>query len=165
MQARSLGTHDGTFHADEVTACALLLLCDLIDRDKIVRTRDYQKLANCAFVCDVGGLYDPKKRLFDHHQAEYEGLLSSAGMVLEFLRDESHIEPKEYEFLNHFLVLGVDAHDNGREILVKGLCSFSHVVSNFVPAENLASSQEQDAAFFEALDFVYVWKNTPTRNA
>ncbi|MDF2550599.1 MAG: hypothetical protein K0S07_1666, partial [Chlamydiales bacterium] len=30
-QPRSFGTHDGSFHADEVTACALLLLVDLID--------------------------------------------------------------------------------------------------------------------------------------
>ena len=36
---RSVGTHDGTFHADEVTACALLLLFDLVDGNKIIRTR------------------------------------------------------------------------------------------------------------------------------
>nr|NGX27459.1 hypothetical protein [Chlamydiota bacterium] len=40
MISRSLGTHDGSFHADEVSACALLLVFDLIDRDKIFRTRD-----------------------------------------------------------------------------------------------------------------------------
>ena len=32
IRPRSFGTHDGSFHADEVTACALLLLFDLIDR-------------------------------------------------------------------------------------------------------------------------------------
>ncbi len=31
---RSVGTHDGTFHADEVTACAFLLLFDLVDSNK-----------------------------------------------------------------------------------------------------------------------------------
>ena len=59
---RSLGTHSGTFHADEVTACALLLVYDLIDRDKIIRTRDITKLSTCEFVCDVGGEYDPLKK-------------------------------------------------------------------------------------------------------
>src|SRR5262245_37911373 len=83
---RSFGTHDGSFHADEVTACALLLLFDLIDRDKIVRTRDSMILGTCEFVCDVGGLYNPSKKLFDHHQAEYTGSLSSAGMILEYLK-------------------------------------------------------------------------------
>lgn len=56
---RSFGTHDGSFHADEVTACSLLLLFDLIDREKIKRTRDPEELARCDYVCDVGGIYDP----------------------------------------------------------------------------------------------------------
>ncbi|MBS0649692.1 MAG: MYG1 family protein, partial [Verrucomicrobia bacterium] len=47
MIPRSCGTHDGSFHADEVTACALLLLFDQIDRDKIIRTRDSSKLSKC----------------------------------------------------------------------------------------------------------------------
>ena len=42
--ARSVGIHDGAFHADEVTACALLLVFDLIDEEKIIRTRDCEKL-------------------------------------------------------------------------------------------------------------------------
>lgn len=52
---RSCGVHDGTFHADEITACALLMLFDLIDEDKIIRTRDLDVLSTCEYVCDVGG--------------------------------------------------------------------------------------------------------------
>ncbi len=52
---RSVGIHDGTFHADEVTACALLILFDLVDIKHIVRTRDPELLANCEYVCDVWG--------------------------------------------------------------------------------------------------------------
>ena len=59
MIKRSVGTHDGSFHADEVTACALLLTFGLIDRDKIVRSRDPKILDECEYVCDVGGIYDP----------------------------------------------------------------------------------------------------------
>ena len=62
---RSFGTHDGTFHADEVTACALLLLCDQIDEVQIFRTRDPEVLKQCEFVCDVGGVYAPEQKLFD----------------------------------------------------------------------------------------------------
>jgi uncharacterized UPF0160 family protein len=58
---RSFGTHDGSFHGDEVTACALLLLFNLIDKDKIVRTRDMAVLGRCEYICDVGGVYDPKR--------------------------------------------------------------------------------------------------------
>ena len=92
---RSFGTHDGSFHADEVTACALLILFDLIDEDKIVRTRHREELSACEYVCDVGGIYDPKNKLFDHHQVDYQGPMSSAGMILLHLLDIGKISPKE----------------------------------------------------------------------
>lgn len=92
---RSVGVHDGSFHADEVTACALLLVFDLVDRDKIFRTRDYRALDTCEYVCDVGGIYDPQMKRFDHHQSSYHGVLSSAGMVLLYLRDQGILSSEE----------------------------------------------------------------------
>jgi len=154
MIPHSFGTHDGTFHADEVTACALLLLFKLIDRSKIIRTRDEKKLKNCEYVCDVGGIYNPVGKRFDHHQADYDGSLSSAGMVLKYLRDEGVIDEKVYDFFNRSLIIGIDDHDNGRVHLQIGHCSFSNVVSNFTPIKHDASDEENDRAFFVALDFV-----------
>ena len=150
---RSCGTHDGTFHADEVTACALLLLCGLVDEGKIVRTRDSNQLAKCEFVCDVGGIYQPEKKLFDHHQAEYQGSLSSAGMVLQYLKANRILSSNEYEFFNHSIVMGVDAHDNGKDPLIPGYCSFSHVISNYSPLRQDCSEEEQQRAFHQALTF------------
>lgn len=152
---RSCGTHDGTFHADEVTACALLLLFDLIDEDKIIRTRDLLLLANCEYVCDVGGIYDPQNKLFDHHQVDYQGPLSSAGMVLEYLKTTGILKANEYDFFNNSLVIGVDAHDNGKDTLIPGCCSFSHVISNFTPIRHDCEPEEQDQAFHQALHFAY----------
>lgn len=152
---RSCGTHDGTFHADEVTACALLLLFNLIDEDKIIRTRDLHALARCEYVCDVGGIYDPTQKLFDHHQADYQGPLSSAGMILQYLQTIHVLKPNEYEFFNSSLVMGVDAHDNGRDPLLPGYCSFSHVISNFTPIRHDCSAEEQDQAFHQALQFTF----------
>ncbi len=152
---RSLGVHDGTFHADEVSAAALLLLFNLIDKDKIIRTRDGEKLKNCEYVCDVGGIYDPALKRFDHHQAEYTGDFSSAGMILKYLKDQKILDEITYKFFNHSLILGVDAHDNGRVTYDLGWCSFSHVISNFVPIAYDATSEEQTASFFQALDFVF----------
>lgn len=150
---RSVGTHDGTFHADEVTACALLVLFDLVDEDKIVRTRDLEVLRRCEYVCDVGGIYDPSQKLFDHHQADYQGPLSSAGMVLRYLVDTKVLSAQEFDFFNSVLISGVDAHDNGKELHSKGVCTYSHVISNFTPIYHEASPQEQDAAFGRALAF------------
>lgn len=151
--ARSLGTHCGSFHADEVTACALLLLFNLIDRKNIMRTRNLQELEKCEFVCDVGGIYDEKAKRFDHHQAEYMGPLSSAGMVLLFLKNQDIIDEKLYQYFNRSLIIGVDAIDNGKTAPVTGHCSFSAVIANFVPAHHDVLSEEMDSAFFEALDF------------
>jgi len=152
-KARSLGTHDGTFHADEVTACALLLKFGLIDRDKIVRTRDLSLLRTCEYVCDVGGVYDPERKLFDHHQVEYQGNFSSAGMVLLYLKDKNIISQAEYDFFNDALILGVDAHDNGRDPQIRGLCSYSHIISSYNPIVHDADPAALQAAFFQALEF------------
>ena len=153
--ARSFGTHDGSFHADEVTACALLLLTDQIDRDKVFRTRQKEKLETCEYVCDVGGIYDPKQKRFDHHQSDYQGNLSSAGMVLKYLKEARIIDESTYKYFNRSLVKGVDAIDNGKMTPQMGHCTFSAVIANFVPAHHDAQPSIFDAAFFQAVDFTY----------
>ncbi len=153
MIPRSFGTHDGTFHADEVSACALLLDFGLIDRDKIYRTRDPEILAKCEYVCDVGGIYDPKKKRFDHHQLEYTGDLSSAGMIWLYLLGQGLIDQSLYDFINHSIILGIDAHDIGKVMQKEGVCTFSHVIANFVPIAYGSDEQQQNSAFFEALSF------------
>lgn len=150
---RSLGTHDGSFHADEVSACALLIVFDQIDKEKIVRTRDPALLETCEYVCDVGGVYDPQKKRFDHHQNEYTGSLSSAGMVWLYLRSEKKIDPLLYEYLNKRVIIGVDAHDNGKELQEEGVCTFSHLISYYVPLKQAAGIPEIEKGFFAALDF------------
>lgn len=153
MEPRSLAVHDGSFHADEVTACALLFLCGRLERNRVYRTREPNILESCEFVCDVGGIYDPQKKRFDHHQADYKGTLSSAGMVLLFLKETNQIESHLYDHFNKSLVIGVDAHDNGIARLEPGITSFSQVISNFLPIEYDSTAEEMDLAFFNALDF------------
>ena len=104
MKLRTLGTHDGSFHADEVTAAALLLVFNRIDRHQIIRSRDLKELDECEYVCDVGGLYDPFRKRFDHHQLGYQGELSSAGMVLLYLFEQGTIDQKKFNFLRQSLV-------------------------------------------------------------
>lgn len=153
MIPRSFGTHDGSFHADEVTACSLLLLCEQIERDKIIRSRNPALLAQCDYVCDVGGVYDASTRRFDHHQVEYQGPMSSAGMILLYLKDQGVLHSHLYDWFNKVLILGVDAHDNGRATLDVGVTNFSQVVSNFLPIEYDSPPEVMQDAFFQALDF------------
>ncbi len=153
IQPRSLGTHDGSFHADEVTACALLLVTKLIDLDKIKRTRDPEVLESCEFVCDVGGIFDSQTKRFDHHQAEYKGHLSSAGMVLQYLNEKKKLPPEEIKHLQNTFIAGVDAHDNGIDNTPPGVATYSQLITNFNPVEHEAKDEEQNAAFIEAVKF------------
>ncbi len=155
VRPRTFGTHDGSFHADEVTACALLLLFDKIDRDKVIRTRDGKELAECEYVCDVGGIYDSSIKRFDHHQSDYNGSFSSAGMILKYLKDEGTLDEKLYNYINRSLVMGVDAIDNGKGTPMVGHCSFSSVIANFVPARHDAERSTFTQAFSQALDFTF----------
>lgn len=148
---RSFGTHDGSFHADEVCACGLLLLFDLIDKDKIFRSRDQTIIDQCEYVCDVGGIYDPKKKRFDHHQKEYTGDLASAGMILLYLKNQAFIDQTLYEHLNYSLIKNVDAHDIGKTEN-RGY-SFSQIIANFLPIDYNASSKERLSAFLKAVEF------------
>ncbi|CDR33998.1 MYG1 family protein [Criblamydia sequanensis] len=150
---RSCGIHDGTFHADEVTACALLIIFNLIDQDKIKRTRSPEILSTCEYVCDVGGVYDPDHKLFDHHQVEYQGPLSSAGMILLYLKNKNILSQEEYNQFNNNLVIGVDDHDNGVDPQLPGISTYSHIMANFTPIHHDASEKENEEAFFKALEF------------
>jgi uncharacterized UPF0160 family protein len=153
MEPRSLAIHDGSFHADEVTACALLLLFDLVDRNRVCRTRDSEKINECEYVCDVEGIYNPLFKRFDHHQADYKGTMSSAGMVMLYLKEEGFLDPHLYDHFNKSLIMGVDAHDNGLAKIEQGTATFSQVISNFLPIEYDVEPAVMDEAFFTAVDF------------
>ncbi len=157
MIGRSFGVHDGTFHADDVSACALLLLFDQIDEDKIFRTRDPDVLERCEFVCDVGGIYDASIKRFDHHQIEYSGRLSSAGMILIYLKDQKVITEDLYHFLNQNVITGVDEIDNGLITPKIGHSTFSSVVSSFVPVSYDADQEELFSGFMQAVSFVIAY--------
>jgi len=150
---RSLALHDGAFHADDVAACALLLLCDCIDRNKIIRSRNPSLIADCEYVCDVGGTYDPENKRFDHHQISYQGPLSSAGMILLYLTNTKQLSQEEADLFNNSLIKGIDAHDNGKDPQIPGYCSFSNIISNFTPIHYDASDDEYSQAFFSAVQF------------
>src|SRR3989344_4225767 len=63
-------THDGSFHADELFACATLSIWAEKEgrRIKIIRTRNQEIIEKADIVVDVGMQYDPSKNRFDHHQ-------------------------------------------------------------------------------------------------
>lgn len=155
MQKETVGIHDGGFHADEVTACALLFLFKLIKKEQIIRTRDPNLLACCEYVCDVGGVYSPQEKKFDHHQASYLGPLSSAGMVLKYLLEIKKIDLAEYDLFNNALIFGVDAHDNGKDLVTPGVSTYSHIIAHFLPIQYESSDELLQQGFEKAFDFAF----------
>ncbi len=80
-----IATHSGKFHADDVWAVAALNI--LYPDNEIIRTRDEARVAEADFAVDVGGVWDPQKGRFDHHQKGFNGarqtgvVYASAGLV------------------------------------------------------------------------------------
>jgi len=65
---KTIGTHSGSFQADEALGCWLLRQLPLFAGARIVRSRDAAVLEPCDIVIDVGGVYDHEKLRYDHHQ-------------------------------------------------------------------------------------------------
>eukprot|EP00441_Pelagodinium_beii_P038009 CAMPEP_0197641934 /NCGR_PEP_ID=MMETSP1338-20131121/15738_1 /TAXON_ID=43686 ORGANISM="Pelagodinium beii, Strain RCC1491" /NCGR_SAMPLE_ID=MMETSP1338 /ASSEMBLY_ACC=CAM_ASM_000754 /LENGTH=358 /DNA_ID=CAMNT_0043214985 /DNA_START=47 /DNA_END=1123 /DNA_ORIENTATION=+ len=65
---KTIGTHSGSFQADEALGCWLLRQLPAFADAAIVRSRDAAVLEPCDIVIDVGGVYDHEKLLYDHHQ-------------------------------------------------------------------------------------------------
>ena len=70
MNKIKIVTHNASFHADDVLACATLsiYLDKKNEQYEIIRSRD-TKIADLAdYVVDTGGIYDSAKNRYDHHQ-------------------------------------------------------------------------------------------------
>lgn len=125
-----VATHHGSFHADDVLSWALVKV--FLDPDaRLVRTRDETVLATADVVFDVGAIFDPATRRFDHHQSSYTGPLSSAGMMLNWLEQEGRVEPELAARLRTGLVDYVDDVDNGRVRPDPAVPCFARMVDAF----------------------------------
>ncbi|KAL1309620.1 hypothetical protein AAHE18_17G190200 [Arachis hypogaea] len=132
LAAKRVGTHSGTFHCDEALACFMLRLTQHFSNAHILRTRNPNVLETLDAVVDVGGVYDPKRHRYDHHQRGFDEVLghgfatklSSAGLVykhygLEIIAkvlqlDEGHPHVHQlYKAVYRNFVEAVDAVDNG----------------------------------------------------
>ncbi|KAL4474206.1 hypothetical protein ABPG72_001745 [Tetrahymena utriculariae] len=94
---KKIGTHSGAFHSDEVLACLMLSKYTSEFRDGIItRTREQDILDQQDIVVDVGGIYEPSRHRYDHHQksfadtfsSEHSIRLSSAGLVYKHFGKE-----------------------------------------------------------------------------
>src|SRR3990167_4593464 len=78
--AKTLVTHNGSFHTDDVfAAAALILYLEKTNNDfsaqggpasgwEVIRTRNPKIIEEGDYVFDVGEVYNEKNNRFDHHQ-------------------------------------------------------------------------------------------------
>lgn len=147
-------THSGPFHADDVLAVALLRRW-IDPAATVTRTRDPARIARADVVVDVGGVYDPATRRFDHHQATYTGPRSAAGLVLEWLHAEGHLPDALFQVLDDRLVRYVDAVDNGRVAPRPDVPCYARLVE--VANHGNTSFAAFDVAFEDATTFAAAW--------
>lgn len=144
-QTLQLVTHNGQFHADEVTAVALLALFDKINLAEvnISRTRDPQLIEQADIVLDVGAIYDLSSLRFDHHQI-VGGSVSSAGLVWAWIKQTNTDHYPEIDAL----IKAVDAHDCGVAMMPE--FSFPDIIASYNDSEPL-NDELQLNAFDKAL--------------
>ena len=120
-----LVTHNGSFHTDDVFACAALSL--LLEREKIpfeiIRTRDENLIKKADYVFDVGGVYGAEQNRFDHHQSGGAGKrdngieYSSFGLIWKKFGEKLAESREIAELLDKKLVQPIDAWDNGFDLV------------------------------------------------
>jgi uncharacterized UPF0160 family protein len=155
-----IATHNGTFHADDVFGVALLRT--LYPKAEFIRTRDEAVLDTADIVLDVGAVYDPATKRFDHHQAgapqRENGITYSAFGLLwkEYGRRYCQENEPLWRRIDDELVQFIDAFDNGNnlyELNEKKVAPFdiTDIIRIFNPLTHI-STELSDAQFFNAVD-------------
>lgn len=68
---KKIGTHSGSFQADEAMGCWMLRQLPQYRNAQVIRSRDLEVLGKLDIVIDVGGTYDHAALRYDHHQRGY----------------------------------------------------------------------------------------------
>ncbi len=156
MNDKTIVTHNGNFHADDVFSIAAFK--SIFPSFNLVRTRDLELIAKADIVIDVGGKYDSDTDRFDHHQrggaGERENGIpySSFGLIwqkygLEICQGNQNVA----NAVDAGLVSIIDAIDCGHAEGVSQGISLSQTISMFNPTWQ--EDSHFDTCFDEAVDF------------
>ena len=136
-----IATHNKIFHADEVTAVALLKIFTDYEIEVCRVNHNTTDFTMYDMVIDISRKFDGAK-YFDHHQ--YKGGKSSAGLIWDYI-GVNHKYPKISKLIHI-----VDMHDTGLQKAKP--FEFSSLVKAYNHPN--INSQEQDIQFDKAVKFV-----------
>lgn len=122
---KKLVTHNAGFHADDVTAYAILkeVLSRRGESWTLERTRDPEIINQADIAFDIGFEYDASKNRYDHHQkgragARENGILyAAAGLVWKHFGMELCESEEVWSQIDRSLISAIDAQDNGQDII------------------------------------------------
>lgn len=116
-----LVTHRGTFHTDDLFATAVLYI--LLDGKIKLKRVGHEDLSNIKtdYIYDIGGVYDPRARRFDHHQKDApvrdNGIPYAAlGLVWKEYGETICGDKRVAYRIEQKIVMPIDAKDNGVDI-------------------------------------------------
>ena len=132
---KTIVAHNGSFHADDIFACAVLSL--YLDKKKkpyqILRTRDDTMITGADYVVDVGGVHNDESNRFDHHQPGGAGKrengipYASFGLVWKKFGPLLTKDVEVFNDIDRRIAQPIDAIDNGISISEPtecGLCDY-----------------------------------------
>jgi uncharacterized UPF0160 family protein len=154
-------THNGTFHADDVFAYAVLKAATN-GQVELTRSRDETVFAAAEVLFDVGGVCDPSKGRYDHHMREKpmrtDGMpFSSVGLVwrdygraavrtLQPAAGEVEVE-RIWRMIDQGVIRDIDISDNGALPSTPGHVAL--VLESWNPT-HAEPERDETAAFFDA---------------
>ncbi|MBS3094091.1 MYG1 family protein [Candidatus Pacearchaeota archaeon] len=157
---KTIATHDGKFHTDEVFAVAILK--QVFPKTKIIRTRNPEEFSKSNFRVDVGQKYNFPTGDFDHHQNSFAEKrknkipYASAGLVWKHFGKKLTKSQRAFDCIDEKLIQPIDALDSGVQIALKEIIPnyyIGQVTSSFLPVWNKKSRENYDKAFEEAVEF------------
>jgi uncharacterized UPF0160 family protein len=150
---KTLVTHNGKFHADDVFAVATFLLVNNQNNDwQVVRSRDEEVIKKADAVIDVGGEYNISTLRFDHHQVGGAGdrggivPFASFGLVWNIFGEVLCGDKRIADEVDRKLVTPVDANDVGVSLdtpLYDDLLPYT--ISNIIEDNNITWKEESEA--------------------
>jgi len=159
----TVATHNGTFHADDIFAFAILRAATA-GRVQLVRTRDSSRWETADVLFDVGGIFDPQTRRYDHHMRDKPlrpsgEPFSSAGLIWRDFGEAAvgnllpaaaaSTRPRIAAMVDAGLIRDVDLMDNGAMTPTPG--HFSTLIETF-NATFGEDGRDENAAFLEAVE-------------
>lgn len=164
-------THSGLFHADEVTAYAILELAEVCSN--VVRVKSLDNIPTDGIIGDIGREYDHNKLIYDHHQGMiYRGdgyYFATAGLiwkhygaiVINRIMPSSSYKDKVWAIVDEMIIKGIDAHDSDASYTHRANCSMgevnvytlSNIISSF-NSDDITDHEEQLMCFTNAASFI-----------